>query len=69
MLLLIPYAYVSIESIDCIILSSFAIKKILLVNSVQTLYLSLLSLCCAFCIVLRFTNSLSLYTLNFFFSK
>ena len=44
--LLIPCAYVSIESIDCILLSSFELKLILLISSVKALYLLLLNLCC-----------------------
>ena len=57
--LLVPYAYVSIESIDCILLSSFELKAILLISSVKTLCLSLLNLCCVFDIDLLFLmNSL-----------
>ena len=41
-------AYVFIESIDCILLSSFELRAILLIFSVKSLYLSLLSLCCVF---------------------
>ena len=37
MSLLVPYAYVSIESIDCILLSSFELKAILLNSSAKTL--------------------------------
>ena len=56
--LLIPYAHVSIESIDHIHLLSFGLKAILLVSSVKTLCLSLLNLCSAFSInSLCFTNS------------
>ena len=40
--------HVFIKSIDCILLSSFEIKRILLISSVKTLYLSLLNLCCVF---------------------
>ena len=43
--LLVSYAYVSIKSIDCIILSSSELKAILLISSVKTLCLSLLNLC------------------------
>ena len=52
--LIVPYAYVYIESIDCILLSSFELKAILLVSSVKTLCLSLLNLCCIFNIDLLF---------------
>ena len=41
--LFIPYAYVSIKSIDCIALSSFVLKAILLISSLKTLHLSLLN--------------------------
>ena len=34
---LVPYAYVSIESIDHILLSLFELKAILLISSVKTL--------------------------------
>ena len=54
MCLLIPYVYVSIKSIDYILLSSFELKAILLNSSVKTLYLSLLNLCCDFKINLLF---------------
>ena len=71
--MLIPYAYVSIESIDCILLSSFDLRTILLITSVKTLCLSVLNLCCAFNISLFFKNSfrssLTLSTSIFFFSK
>ena len=43
--LLVPYAYVSIESNDCILLSSFELNAILLISLVNTLCLSLLNLC------------------------
>ena len=43
---IVLYAYVFIESIDYIFLSSFEIKAILLISSVETLCLSLLDLCC-----------------------
>ena len=56
--LFIPYAYVSIESNECILLSSFELKGILLISTVKTLCLSLLDLCCVFNISsLFFTNS------------
>ena len=44
--LVAPYAYVSIESVDWILLSSFQLIAILLISSVKTLCLSLLNLCC-----------------------
>ena len=57
--LLVPHAYVSIESIDSILLSSFELKAILLISSVKTLCLSLLNLCCILNIdLLFFINSL-----------
>ena len=46
--LLAPYAYVSIELNDCILLSSFALNAILLISSGKTLHLSLLNLFCVF---------------------
>ena len=45
--LLFPYAYLSTESNDCILLSSFQIKAVLLI-SVTTLCFSLPNLCCVF---------------------
>ena len=45
---LVPYAYISIESIDCILLLSFELKTILLISSIKTLCLSLSNLCCVF---------------------
>ena len=72
--LVVPYAYVSIEPIHCIILSSFELKAILLISSVKRLCLSLLSLCCVFSISLlffmnSFWSSLRLSTSIFFFLK
>ena len=56
--LLIPYEFISIELIDCILLSSFELKAMLLISLVETLCLSLLNLCCVFNIdLLCFTNS------------
>ena len=53
-----PYPYVSIESIDCIVLLPFKLKAILLVSSIKTLCLSLVSLCCDFNLdLLFFMNS------------
>ena len=60
--LLIPYAYAPIESIDCILLSSFELKVILLISSVKTLCLPLLNFCCAFDInLLLVMNSLCFF--------
>ena len=42
--LLVPYANVSVESIDCILLSWFEPKAIFFISSVETLCLSLLNL-------------------------
>ena len=52
--LFVLYAYISIESIVCILLSSFGLKAILLISSVKTLSLSLLNNCCVFNIDLLF---------------
>ena len=69
--LIFPYAYISIESIDCILLWSFELKASLLTSSVKTLYFSLLNLWCVFIINLFFMNSLwsflKLSTLILFF--
>ena len=46
--LLVLYAYVSIESIDCILLLSFERKIIVLISPVKTLYVSLINLCRVF---------------------
>ena len=55
---LVPYAYVSIESIDCTLLLSFKVKAILLIFSIKTLCLSLLNLCFVFNVnLLFFRNS------------
>ena len=43
--LTVPYAYVSIESNNCILLSLHELNAILLITSVKTLCLSLLNLC------------------------
>ena len=54
-----PYAYVSIKSNDCILLTLFKLQAILLISSVKVLCLSLLNLCCVFNIDLLFLmNSL-----------
>ena len=50
----VSYAYVSIESIDCILLWLLAINAILLTSSINTLCFSLLNLCCHFDISLLF---------------
>ena len=70
---LVAYGCVSIESIDCILLSSFKLKAIVLISSVKALCLSL-SLCCVFNIdLLFFMNSLRFFLrlsmLILFFSK
>ena len=57
-------AYVYIESIDCILLSSFDFKAILLISSVKTLCLSLLNLCCVFRINLLFLINSSCFLLQ-----
>ena len=56
---LIPYAYVSDESIDCILLLSFELKATLIIYSVKTSYLLLLNLCCIFNINLMFVMNSS----------
>ena len=68
--LVFPHAYVSIELIDCILLSSFELKAILLISSVKTLCLSALNLCFVFNIRLFLINSFSssLRNLNQFLS-
>ena len=53
-LLLIPYAYVSIKSIDYILLSLFELEAILLISSLKTLCISFLDLCYVFNIYLFF---------------
>ena len=68
--LFVPYAYVSIESIDCIFLSSFKLKVTLLISLVKTLRLSFLKLCCIFNIdLLLFINSLILSVSVLFSSR
>ena len=72
--LLVPYAYVSIQSIDCILLLSFELKAILLISSAKALCLSLLNPCCVFNISFffftkSFWSSLRLSTSVFFFLK
>ena len=67
----IPYAYVSIKSIDCILWSPFEHKAILSISSVKTLCCSLLNLCCVFNIsFLAFMYFLIFFkksTTNYFF--
>ena len=60
--LLIPCAYVSIESIDCILLSSLELKAILLISSVRALCFTLLNLC-------FFLNISLLFFMNSFWSS
>ena len=56
---LVLYAYVSIKSIDWILLLSFGPKVILLISSVKTFCLSFLNVCCVFNLNLLFlVNSL-----------
>ena len=56
--MLVPYAYVSIEHIDCILLSWFTLNATLLTSSVNTLCFLLLYPCCDFNInLLFFVNS------------
>ena len=70
--LLVPCVYVSIESIDYILLLLLALETILLTSSVNTLCFSLLNICCYFNINLFFMNysrfflKLSTSTLFFF---
>ena len=57
--LVVPCAYASIVSIDCILLLSFELKAILLISSVKSLRVSLLNFCCVCDIhLLYFMNSL-----------
>ena len=65
--MLVPYAYVSIDLIDCIILSSFEVKAILLNSSVKTLCLSFLNVCCVFNICLISMNSFLRQSTSIFF--
>ena len=59
---LVPYAYFSMESTDCIYLSLFELKAIFLISSVNILCLSLLNLHCYCNINLLFLmNSLFIY--------
>ena len=70
--LLISHAYVSIESIDCILLKSLELYSILLTSSVSTLCFPLLNLCWNFSINLlffmnfyEFSHTLSMSSLVF----
>ena len=49
-----PYVYVSIKSVDCIVLSAFELKAMLLIFSVKTLCLSFSNIFCVFNISLLF---------------
>ena len=63
---LVPYAYLSIKSIDCIVLLTFALKAILWISSAKTLCLSFLNLCCVYNInLLFFMNSLWFFLMLF----
>ena len=64
--LFVLYAWVSIESIDCILLSSFELKAIVLISSVKILCFSLLNLCCVFKIISLFFYE---FFMIFFFSN
>ena len=66
-ILALPYAYVSIESIDSILLSSLVLNAILIVSSLNKLCFFLVSLCCDFNInLVLFINSLlSFFKVNY----
>ena len=51
---LVPHAYVSAESVYCILLSLFELKAILMIFSVKTLCFPFLNLCFIFNISLLF---------------
>ena len=73
-LLHIPYAYVSIDSIDRSLLSLFELKAILLISLVKTLFFSHLTLCCVFNTSLLFFYKfllifLKIIYVNFIFSR
>ena len=59
--LFVPYAYVSIESIDYILFSSFKLKAILVISSLKTLCFSLLNLCFVFRISIFFYEFLVIF--------
>ena len=70
--LLVPYAFVSIGSIYCIILSSFELEAILLISSLKLLCLSLLNLGCVCNINCFFMKTLSFFNTIYvilFFSR
>ena len=67
--LLVPYAYISIESIDRNFLSSFELKAILLISSVKTLCFSLLNLFCIFNIDLLFFINCLILPMSILFSQ
>ena len=58
------HMHVSIKSFDCILLSSFEFKAILLISSVKVLRFSLLNLCCIFNIDLLFFYKLFMIFFN-----
>ena len=58
--------HVSAESIDCILLSSFELKAMLLISSVKTLCFLLLNLCCVFNISLLFFMNCLLFSQKLF---
>ena len=59
----VPYAYVSIKSLDCISLSLFEFKTILLICSIET-FLSLLNLCCVLILNFCFLRILYVFFCN-----
>ena len=71
--LIVPYAHISIEPIDCILSLSFELRAILLIYSVKTLCLLLINLCYIFNIDLVFLMTclrfLRLSMLILFFSR
>ena len=60
------HMHVSTESIDCILLSSFELKAMLLISSVNTLCFLLLNLCCVFNISLLFFMNCLLFSQKLF---
>ena len=59
--LFVLYAYVSIESIDYFLFSSFKLKTILVISSLKTLCFSLLNLCFVFRISIFFYEFLVIF--------
>ena len=59
--LFVLYAYVSIESIDYFLFSSFKLKAILVISSLKTLCFSLLNLCFVFRISIFFYEFLVIF--------